>query len=105
MAAAAKSFASTPHEAFALAFRPGERAFHLFSLTVAQAHFGERGLHVDLLSYLRWGRRGRDRQGLMVEGVGVVIESALRRPFLGPGLQRRELLVCRQVCSAGGWNE
>src|SRR5438128_5997351 len=96
MAAAANSFASTPHEAFALAFCPGERGFHLFPLTVAQAHFGERGLHIDLLSDLRRSRRGSDRQGLMVEGVGVVIKSALWRPFLGPGLQRREFFVCRQ---------
>ena len=44
---------SGPHEAFALAFGPGERAFHLFALVVSQAHLGQRGLCVDLLRDLR----------------------------------------------------
>ena len=45
-----------PHEAFALAFGPGECLFHRFALMVTQAHLGERGLRVDLLRNL--GRRG-----------------------------------------------
>src|SRR3954470_7237330 len=53
-----------PHEAFALAFRPGQRLLQRLALVVAQAHLGESGLCVDLLSDLRWRRRCGDRQGL-----------------------------------------
>src|SRR6202041_3602718 len=79
-----ESMASRPHEAFALAFRPGERLFHRFALIVTQAHFRQRGLYVDLLRDLwrRW--RGRNRQLLMVIGVWIVIERTLRRPLLLP---------------------
>src|SRR6266567_9219364 len=93
---------SDPHEAFALAFRPGERLFHRFALIVTQAHFRQRGLYVDLLRNLWRRRRGRNRQLLMVMGVGVVIERALRRPLFLPNLQRGQLLVCRQVVTAAG---
>src|SRR5207248_545592 len=51
---------SAPHEAFALAFRPGERLFHRLALCVAQHHLGERRLRIDLLRDLRRGRRGRN---------------------------------------------
>src|SRR6185312_3360227 len=44
------------HEAFALAFGPGEGLFHRLALVIAQAHLGQRGLCVDLLGDL--GRRG-----------------------------------------------
>jgi hypothetical protein len=55
-----ESIASAPHEAFALAFRPGERFFHRLALRVAQHHLGQRRLRVDLLRDLRRGRRGRN---------------------------------------------
>src|SRR3954451_21662222 len=53
-----------PHEAFTFAFRPGQRLLQRLALVVAQAHLGESGLCVDLLSDLRWRRRCGDRQGL-----------------------------------------
>jgi hypothetical protein len=51
---------SAPHEAFALAFRPGEGFFHWLALRVAQHHLGQCRLRVDLLRDLRRGRRGRN---------------------------------------------
>src|SRR4029077_573189 len=41
----------------------------------------------------------------MVMGGGIVIERALRRPLFLPNLQRRHLLVCRQVESPAGGNQ
>src|SRR4051812_19607895 len=79
--------ASTPHEAFALAFRPSERLFHRFALVVTQAHLGQGCLGIDLLGDLRRSRGCRDRQDLMLVGVRVVIEGALRRTFFLPNLQ------------------
>jgi hypothetical protein len=48
------------HEAFALAFREGERFFHWLALHVARHHLGQRRLRVDLLRDLRRGCRGRN---------------------------------------------
>ena len=52
-------------------------------------HLGLDRLGVDLVGDLRRRRRRRDRQDLVVVRVRVVVERALRRPFLGPGLERR----------------
>src|SRR5258706_8675343 len=60
---------SAPHEAFALIFRPGEGLLHRLAPRVAEAHLGQRRLHVDLLCDSWRGRRGRDRQRLMVIGI------------------------------------
>src|SRR5258705_12133538 len=38
----------------------------------------------------------------MIMWVRVVVERAFRRPFLGPGLEGRELLERRQVVAAAG---
>src|ERR1700751_4037539 len=52
---------SASHEAFALAFRPGEGLFHRLALMVTQAHLGQRCLCVDLLGDLGRRRRGGNR--------------------------------------------
>src|ERR1700730_4026841 len=95
--AAAKSSASAPHVAFALAFRPSERLLHRFALMVSQAHLGQDGLRIDLLGDLRRRRRGGDRQDLMLVRIWIMKERTLRRSFLSPCLQRGELLKRRQV--------
>ena len=69
------------------------------------AHLGQRRLGVDLLGDLRRRRRCRDRQRLMLVGIGIVEQRALRRPFLGPGLQGRQLLERRQIVAAAGRHE
>src|SRR4029078_11067987 len=75
---------SAPHEAFALTFSPGEHLFHGFALVITQAHLGQGRLRIDLLCDLwRGGRRG-DRKRLVVVRVRIVVERALRRPFLLP---------------------
>ena len=77
------------HEAFDFARRPIQRLLHRLALEVADRHLGLDALVVDLLGDLvRRGRRG-DREDLVVVRVGVVVERALRRPFLGPGLEGR----------------
>jgi hypothetical protein len=58
--AAANSFASAPHIAFALTFRPCQRLFHRLALMVSQAHFRQDGLRIDLLGDLRRRRRRGD---------------------------------------------
>src|SRR6267142_2666412 len=95
-----QSITSAPHEAFELAFRPGQRLLHGLALVVAQTHLGQRRPRVDLLRDLRRSRRSRNRQGLVVVRVGIVIERTLWRSFLGPCLQGGELLECRQVVAA-----
>src|ERR1700737_2544548 len=95
-----ESIASAAHEAFELAFRPGQRLLHRFALVEAHAHLGQGRLGVDLLSDLRRRRRCRDRKRLVVVWIRVMKERALRRSFLGPCLQRGELLECRQVVAA-----
>ena len=66
-----------------------------FALVEAHAHLGQSGLRVDLLGDLRRGGRRGDRQHLVLVRVRVVIQRALRRTFLGPDLQRGELLERR----------
>ena len=87
--AARWTFASGPHEAFDLALGPGQRLFHRLALQVAHGHLGHDALRVDLHGDLGRRRRRGDRQDLVVVRVRVVVERALRRPFLGPGLERR----------------
>src|ERR1700730_15816220 len=103
--AAAKSSASAPHVAFALAFRPSERLLHRFALMVSQAHLGQDGLRIDLLGDLRRRRRGGDRQDLVVIRIWVMEKRSLRRPFLRPRLEGGELLERRQVIAAAGCHE
>src|ERR1700737_1668450 len=95
-----ESTASGPHEAFELAFRPGQRLLHGFALVEAHAHLGQGALGVDLLSDLRRRRRCRDRKRLVVVWIRVMEERALWRSFFGPCLQGGELLKCRQVIAA-----
>ncbi len=59
---------------------------HRLALRETQRHLGQRRLAVDLLGDLRRRRRGCDRQRLMIIGVRIVIERALRRPFLRPSV-------------------
>src|ERR1700712_4368312 len=89
-----------PHEAFTLAFRPGQCLLHRLALVVAQAHLGESGLCVDLLGDLR-GRWGRgDRHRLMLVRIRIVEERSLRRAFFRPELEGGLFLERRQIGTA-----
>src|SRR5216684_6240941 len=103
--AAANSFASTAHVAFALAFRPGQRLLHRFALIVPHAHLCQNSLRIDLLGDLGRRRRRGDRQDLMVVRIWIVEERPLWRTFFGPCLQGGELLERRQVIAAARLNE
>ena len=65
-------------------------------------HLGLHALGVDLLRDLRRSWRRGDRQDLMVVRVGIVVERALGRPFLGPGLEVGQLLERRQIVAGAG---
>ena len=97
--------ASTAHEAFELAFRPGQRLLHGFTLVETHAHLGQRGLRVDLLGNLRRRRRCRDRKLLVIVGIRVMEQRALWRSFLGPYLQGGKFLERRQVVTTAGFNQ
>src|SRR4051794_13598993 len=83
---------SSPHEAFDLALRPGERLFDRLALQVADDHLGVNRLGVDLMRDLGRRRSGCHRQDLMIVRVRIMIERTLRRPFFLPGLEGGELL-------------
>src|SRR4029077_21138865 len=57
-------------------------------------------LGVDLESDLGRSRRRSNRQRLVIVRVWIVVERALGRPFLGPGLERRQFLERGQVVAA-----
>src|SRR5581483_10096978 len=77
----------TAHEALELAHGPGQRLLHRLALHVAHDPLRHQALRVDLHRNLVRGRRRRDRQDLVIVRVGIVIERALGRPDLGPGLE------------------
>src|SRR5215510_1763345 len=60
-------------------------------------HFGHNALRKDLRRDLGRSRGPGNRQDLVIVWVRIVVERALRRPFLSPCLQRREFSKRRQV--------
>src|SRR5262245_11065845 len=92
------------HEALDLALRPGQRLFPRLALHVAHVYLGHQTLGIDLHGDLVRGRCGRNRKDLMIVRIGVVIERALRRTLLTPGLEGRQIGKCRDVVTLAGFH-
>src|SRR5262245_47987002 len=88
------------HKPSYLGLSPGKRRLHCLAPQMTQRHLGHNALRKDLRSDLGRCRGPRNRQDLVVVWVRIVVERALRRPFLGPGPQRREFGKGRQVKTA-----
>ena len=96
-ASSRRRVASVAREALELVGRPVERLFHGLAAEVAHRHLGHQRLNVDLLADLVRRRRAGERQDLVIVDIRIVVERALGRALLGPGLEGRELLERRQV--------
>src|SRR5260370_35947481 len=83
-----------------LAGRPVERLFHGIAAEVAHRHLGHQRLNIDLLANPVRRRGAGDRQDLVIVDIRIVVERALGRALLRPGLERRELLERGQIVAA-----
>src|SRR5262249_11668709 len=88
------------HKPFYLRLSPRKRRLHCLAPQITHRHLGHNALRKDLRRDLGRCRSPRNRQDLVVVRIGIVVERALRRPFLSPGLQRREFRKGRQVEAA-----
>src|SRR5882724_9878894 len=94
-----------PHEAFEFGCRPVDRLVdRLAGLCAMRDHLGHRRLREDLVADQRRRWSTRDR-GDHIAARRIIIESALGRPFLLPGLEVAQLFKGRNVIAVTGGDQ
>src|SRR4029077_1680361 len=85
-ASSRRRLTSVAREALELAGRPVECLFNGLAAEVAHRQLGHQRLNVDLSADLVRRRRAAERQDLVIVDVRIVVERALGRTLLRPGL-------------------